>query len=87
MKRFLFAPKYAFKCKHEYDTKLWRHKERTPNTNDHHTPLHETPHTWKVSAYATGWSGFAIFKKNVLSARFLLPKSSYAYQPTRLRLT
>jgi len=21
--------------KHEYDVKLWRHKQRTPNTNDH----------------------------------------------------
>jgi len=30
--------------KHEYDVKLWRHKERTPNTNDHRMPLNETPH-------------------------------------------
>ena len=28
----------------EYDVKLWRHKQRTPNTNDHHIPLTETPH-------------------------------------------
>jgi len=38
--------------KHEYDVKLWRHKQRTPNTNDHHMPLNETPQ-WKISAYAT----------------------------------
>jgi len=39
--------------KHEYDVKLWRHKERTPNTNDHLMPLNETP-PWKFSAHATG---------------------------------
>ena len=27
-----------------YDFKLWRHKQRTPNTNDHHMPLDEIPH-------------------------------------------
>jgi len=30
--------------KHEYDVKLWRHKQRTPNTNDtirHWMPPHE----------------------------------------------
>ena len=35
----------------ENDVKLWRHKERTPNTNDHHMTLNEPP--WKFSAYAT----------------------------------
>jgi len=30
--------------KHEYDARLWRHKDRTPQTNDHHMPLNETPH-------------------------------------------
>ena len=39
--------------KHEYDVILWRHKQRTPNTNDYPMPLNETP-PWKVSAYATG---------------------------------
>jgi len=29
--------------KHEYDVKLWRHKDTTPGTNDHHMPLNETP--------------------------------------------
>ena len=29
--------------KHEYDVKLWRHKERTPNTNHHHISLNEPP--------------------------------------------
>jgi len=28
--------------------------QRTPNTNDHHTPLNEPPPR-KISAYATGW--------------------------------
>jgi len=32
--------------KHEYDVKLWRHKHRTPQTNDHHMSLNETP-PWK----------------------------------------
>jgi len=39
--------------KQEYDVKLWRHKQRTPNTNDHHVPFNEPP-PWKFSAYATG---------------------------------
>jgi len=30
-----------FAWKHEYDVKLWRHKQRTPNTNDHHLPLNK----------------------------------------------
>jgi len=29
--------------KHEYDVKLWRRKQRAPNTYDHHTPLIQTP--------------------------------------------
>jgi len=29
---------------HDYDVKLWRHKQRTPNTNVHHMPLNETTH-------------------------------------------
>jgi len=33
-----------FAWKHEYDVKLWRHKQHTPTTNDHHLPLNETPH-------------------------------------------
>jgi len=41
-----------FAWKHEYDVKLWRNKKCTPNTNDHHMPLNETP-LWKFSAYAT----------------------------------
>jgi len=32
-----------FAWKHEYDVKLWRHKKRTPNTNDHHNPLNDPP--------------------------------------------
>jgi len=27
----------------EYNFKLWRHKQRTPKTNDHHKPLNEHP--------------------------------------------
>ena len=34
----------TFVWKHEYDVKLWLHKQRTPNTNDRHMPLNETPH-------------------------------------------
>ena len=40
--------------KHEYDVKLWRHKQRTQNTNYQHTPLNELP-PWEISAYATVW--------------------------------
>jgi len=38
--------------KYEYEVKLCRHKRRTPNTNDHHMPLNETPPR-KFFAYAT----------------------------------
>ena len=31
---------------------IWRHKQRTPNTNDHHVTLNENP-PCKFSAYAT----------------------------------
>jgi len=27
----------------EYDAQLWRHKKRTPNTNNQHMPLYENP--------------------------------------------
>jgi len=30
--------------KHGYDVKLWRQKQRTPNTNDHRMPLNENTH-------------------------------------------
>jgi len=42
----------TFAWKHEYDVKLWHHKQRTPNKNDRHLPLNEPP-PWKFSAYAT----------------------------------
>jgi len=29
--------------KQDYDVILWRHKQRTPNTNDYPMPLNETP--------------------------------------------
>ena len=29
--------------KHDHDGKLWRHKQRAPNTNVHHMPLNEPP--------------------------------------------
>jgi len=29
--------------KHKYDVKLWRYKECSPNTNDHHMQLNEIP--------------------------------------------
>jgi len=32
-----------FSWKPKYDVKLWRHKKRKPNTNDHHMPLNEPP--------------------------------------------
>ena len=28
--------------KHKYDVKLWRHKQRTPNTNIHDMPMNES---------------------------------------------
>ena len=39
--------------KQDYDVKLWRHKQRTPNTNDYPMSLNETP-PWKFTVYATG---------------------------------
>ena len=46
------SPKRWF-GKHEYDVKLWHHKQRTPNTNDTIRHWMNTP-LWKFSAYATG---------------------------------
>jgi len=34
----------ALVWKHAYDVKLRRHKQRAPNTIDHHMPLNEPPH-------------------------------------------
>jgi len=48
--------------KYEYDVKWWRHKERTPNTNDYHMPLKE-PCPWKFSAYTTGCYDGSPYKK------------------------
>jgi len=28
--------------KREFNVAVWRHKQRTPSNNDHHTPLHFT---------------------------------------------
>jgi len=58
--------------KHEYDVKSWRHKQRTPNTNDHHVPLNETPHenflrTPLLARYRIRY----FFKKEVLSLSLL----------------
>ena len=41
--------------KHGNDIKLWRHKQGTPNTNDHHMTLNQTL-PWKFSVYTTAWS-------------------------------
>jgi len=46
-----FAKTLAWK--HEYDVKMWCHKQHTPNRNNHHKPMNEPP-PWKFSAYATG---------------------------------
>ena len=45
--------------KHEYDVKMWRHKQLTPNANDHHMHWMKSP-PWKVSAYATAAYRFSI---------------------------
>jgi len=43
----------------DYDIKLWCHKERTRNTNDHHMSLNKTPmkifcvrHCWQFPSFA-----------------------------------
>jgi len=45
--------------KQDYDVKLRRHNQRTPNTNDYPMPLNESL-PWKFSAYATGSPWFII---------------------------
>jgi len=52
--------------KHANDVKLWRHKQRTPNTNEHHMTLNEPPPS-KFSAYATAARGEAVRYKRLLS--------------------
>jgi len=68
--------------KDEYDVKLWRHKERTANANDHHMPLIETPHAnflrtplsetdpWGMKLYCLCFSWFKQFLSNLF---FLYP--------------
>jgi len=56
--------------KHEYDVKLWRHKQRTPNTNDHHMPLKENP-PWKFSAYATEPKRYELRNSYLANVNFL----------------
>jgi len=59
--------------KDEYDIKLWRHKEWTANTNDHHIPLIETApmkifcvrhcscdFCWYFTATLLGWLGVIV---------------------------
>jgi len=41
--------------KHEYDVKLWRHKQRTPNTNDHHMPQNDPPRKIFCVRHCCGW--------------------------------
>ena len=67
--------------KHGHVVKLWRHKQRTPNTNDHHMTLNQKP-PWKFSAYATDSDAFwkfstCEFYKTILGAipRFVRPKT------------
>ena len=57
--------------KHAFDVKLWRHKQRTPNTNDHHMPLNETPHM-KIFCVRSWWclknlNFRELFRKHVAS--------------------
>ena len=72
--------------KHENDVKLWRHKDRTPNTNDHHMTLNEPPQ-WRFSAYAIGFikasppvltqKGWYWFVTNKTITKFSKPKQIY----------
>jgi len=49
--------------KHGNDVKLWRDKQRTPNTNDHHMTLNQNPphenflRTPLISGVTSGWQG------------------------------
>jgi len=59
----------------EYDVKLWRHKDRTPQTNYHHTPLNEPPQS-KFSAYATA---FAYHSSGLAAGLYTIGLSFYKY--------
>jgi len=67
--------------KHEFDVKLWRRKERTPNTNDHHIPLNELP-PWKFSAYATGSMDWTM-KDNMVNGLFFCAATPYLCKQER----
>jgi len=43
--------------KHEYDVKLWRHKQRTLNANDNHMLLNEPPMKIFCVRYCVGLTG------------------------------
>jgi len=63
--------------KHEYDVKLWRHKQPTPNTND--TTRRWINPLWKFSAYAT----VSRYRKNMLNPS-LVVRSASLYQASTL---
>ena len=67
--------------KYDYDAKLWRHKQRTPNTNDHHMPLNETTPYEKflrtplnLSNHEEEWLILAYYLSTCLSRSFVLTR-------------
>jgi len=59
--------------KYEYDIKLWRHKQRTSNKNDHHIPLNDPP---PIKIFCARHCAIHIFH---LSIRVHHNHSSFAY--------
>ena len=71
--------------KHDYDVKLWRHKQRTPKTNDTICRWMNPP--WKFSAYATDITQFQSleafsFPVITLSNIFFLSTASIIFRAT-----
>jgi len=58
------------------DVKLWRHKQRTPNTNDYHMTLKQTPHENFLRTPLAGeiscLSMFIILKMSLFCILFLM---------------
>ena len=62
----------------DYDVILWRHKQRTPNTNDYPMPLNETPHEKFLrtplnllftSLFTSSYGKHLFYRKHICSAR------------------
>jgi len=62
--------------KHDYDAKLWLHKQRTSNTNEHHTPLNQ----WLSKCLISTSNGHWIARGSMNNCWGLLEQWSFQFK-------